>query len=135
MTTLAKNTPRPYELGDMNNLPVVASDIIYEGAAVGIDSNGYARPLVAGDKFAGFSTEHVDNSSGNNGDKTVRVRRRGAVELPIAALAITDNGAAVYASDDDTFTLVSTANSRIGTVVRWEETGVGLVDFEEYKGV
>ena len=35
MTTLAANTPRPKELGNVNEIPVIASDIIYEGAAVG----------------------------------------------------------------------------------------------------
>jgi hypothetical protein len=36
MTTLAANSPRSYELGTRNEIPVIASDIIYEGAAVGI---------------------------------------------------------------------------------------------------
>ena len=35
MTTLAADTPRDMELGDRNEFPVIASDIIYEGAAVG----------------------------------------------------------------------------------------------------
>jgi hypothetical protein len=34
MTTLALNTPRAYELGEFNEIPVIAADIIFEGAAV-----------------------------------------------------------------------------------------------------
>jgi len=55
MTTLAVNLPRSYEQGDRNDLPVVAADIIYEGAAVGDNASGLARPLVAADPFLGFA--------------------------------------------------------------------------------
>jgi hypothetical protein len=37
---------------------------------------------------------------------------------------------AVYASDDNTFTLTSTSNSLIGYVSRWVETGVAIVEFD-----
>ena len=65
MTTLALNTPRAYEGGNRNDLPVIAADIIYEGAAVGVvAATGLTQPLVAGNKFAGFAVEQADNSSG-----------------------------------------------------------------------
>ena len=48
MTTLAANDVRSYEQGDMNDLPVIASDIIYEGAAVGDNGANAHRPLAAG---------------------------------------------------------------------------------------
>ena len=52
MTTLAKDAPRDKELGDRAEYAVIASDIIYEGAAVGIvEASGHARPLSGGDKF------------------------------------------------------------------------------------
>ncbi len=131
MTTLAADKPRDYQLGDHEEYPVVASDILYEGAAVGEDTNGYARPLQAGDVFLGFALEHVDNSAGSAGDKRVRVRTRGRIVLPIAALAITANDRApVYASDDDTFTLTAGSNSRIGYVQTWIATGSGVVEFD-----
>ena len=41
MTTLAVDAPRDYELGDHNDLPVIAGDVIFEGAAVGLNSGGY----------------------------------------------------------------------------------------------
>lgn len=131
MTTLAADTPRDYQLGEHEEYPVIAADIIYEGAAVGENGSGYARPLVAGDPFLGFALEHADNSAGSAGDTRVRVLTKGRAVLDIAALAITTNDRpAVYASDDNTFTLTAGSNSFIGTVSRWEATGRAVVEFD-----
>lgn len=131
MTTLAVDLPRKYALGDMDEYPVIASDIIYEGAAVGENASGYARPLVAGDPFLGFCQEQVDNSTGSAGDKRVRVLTRGCITLPISAIAITANDRpAVYASDDNAFTLTASTNTLIGYVRRWVSTGLAVVEFD-----
>lgn len=131
MTTLASDKPRSYQIGDLEEYPVIAADIIYEGAAVGENGSGYARPLQAGDVFLGFCLEHVDNSGGSAGDKRVEVRTKGRIELPISGIGITANDRpAVYASDDDTFTLTATSNSLIGYVSRWVSTGVAVVEFD-----
>lgn len=111
MTTLASDVQRPFELGTINEVPVIAGDIIYEGAAVGDNGSGYARPLQAGDYFYGFAEQNADNAAGAAGDVKVRVRTQGAVQVPISGLAITNIGAAVYASDDNTFTLTATDNT------------------------
>ena len=126
MTTLAANALRVYE-GDVrieeSALPVIASDIVYEGAAVGVvDGTGHTRPLVGGDRFVGFCYRKADNSAGAAGDINVTVRTRGKVLLAISALAITANDRpAVYASDDDTFTLTA-GGSLVGTVLRSRHT-------------
>jgi hypothetical protein len=134
MTTLAADTPRDYQLGELEDYPVIASDIIYEGAAVGENGSGYARPLVAADPFLGFATKNVDNSAGAAGAKLVQVRTRGRIKLDISGLAITANDRpVVYASDDNTFTLTSTSNSKIGWVSRWISTGVAIVEFDATK--
>lgn len=130
MTTLAANTPRDFELGDINEFPVIAADIIYEGAAVGDNGSGYARPLVAGDPFRGFAEKKADNSGGSAGDINVRVLSKGKVKLAISSLAITDVGKDVYASDDNTFTLTPSTNTRIGYVHRWISTGYGIIAFD-----
>jgi len=131
MTTLAANVARPFQLGELEDYPVIATDIIYEGAAVGENGSGYARPLAAGDRFLGFALEKVDNAAGSAGDKSVRVRTRGRVQLAISGIAITANDRpAVYASDDDTFTLTASTNSHIGFVSRWVSTGVAVVEFD-----
>ncbi len=134
MTTLAADKIRTYFFTgtpQTNELPVIASDIIYQGAAVGENGSGYARPLVAADPFLGFAEAKVDNSAGAAGDKTVFLKTKGKVRLSISGLAITANDrAAVYASDDDTFTLTATSNTLIGYVDRWESSGVGVVEFD-----
>jgi hypothetical protein len=135
MTTLAKDATRTFYQGDFHNFPVVASDVIYQGAAVGDNGSGYARPLEAGDPFRGFADVKADNSNGAAGAITVRTRTRGRIKLPITSLAITDVGKDVYASDDDTFTLTQGSNTRIGHVVAWLETGWGIVEFEAASGV
>lgn len=130
MATLAKDAPRAYELGEFSDCPVIATDIIYEGAAVGDNGSGYARPLVAGDPFLGFAKNQADNSTGSAGDINVHVQQEGKIQLAINALAITDVGKPVYASDDNVFTLTASTNTYIGKVVRWVSTGIGIVAFD-----
>jgi len=43
---------------------------------------------------------------------------------------VTNIGAPVYASDDDTFTLTASTNTYIGVVHRWVETGIAMVKFD-----
>jgi len=133
MTTLAKDTPRNYGQGDMNDLPVIASDIIYEGAFVGENASGYSRPLVAGDPFQGVCMRQADNSSGAAGDINVRVRSNGILSnIAVAgATAITANDfPPVYASDDNTLTLTAGTNTKIGNVLRWISSGICDVTFD-----
>lgn len=131
MTTLAVDKPRDFQLGEIEEYPVIATDIIYEGAAVGENGSGYARPLVAGDKFLGFAIAKVDNSTGAAGDKRVRVKTRGRIKLAVTSLAVTDNdGVAVYASDDDTFLKTASGNSKIGWCSQFISSGVGIVLFD-----
>jgi len=130
MATLTARNPRTFELGNFSDLPVIAADIIYDGAAVGDNASGYARPLVAGDSFRGFADGSADNSAGSASDINVHVQTSGRVQLAVTSLAITDVGKPVYASDDNTFTLTATSNSHIGRVVRWVSLGVGIVEFD-----
>jgi len=129
MTTLAQDTPRDYELGEHGHYPVIAGDIIYEGAAVGLDSSGYARPLVAGDVFAGFARDKVDNASGLAGAKYSQVNAKGKIKLSVSGLVITDIGRPVYAGDDNSFALTGNGTF-IGRIVRYVSAGVGIVQFD-----
>ena len=43
MTALSTDTNRVYELGNINEFPVAAKSLIYQGAAVGSNSNGFAQ--------------------------------------------------------------------------------------------
>jgi len=123
MATLAADNFRTFgcQSGNVDiDLPVVASDIIYGGAAVGENGSGYFRPLVAVDPFAGFALLRADNSAGSAGDVNVHVRAKGIAILDVTGVtAVTDEGSTVYASDDNTFTLTSTSNTAIGKIIRY----------------
>jgi hypothetical protein len=132
---LNNNLPRIYEIGERNSFPMAAGAILYEGSAVGINpATGYARQLVAGDIFVGFSEAKFDNSLGNAGDQSVRPYQEGRIQLPVAGAAITNLGAPVYASDDNTFTLTQGSNTYIGRVYRFVSPGIVVVAFESSVG-
>lgn len=131
MAQLTKDTPLVQELGSVAEVPVKASTKIYEGSAVGIDAaSGYARPLVAGDRFVGFAESQADNSAGANGAINVRVIAHGRVKQSIGSLVVTDIGKPVYASDGATFTLTQGANSYVGVVTRFTASGVGIISYD-----
>ena len=128
---LSSNVNVDYQVGDQEAYPVAAAATIYAGAAVGEDSTGYARPLQAGDKFLGFAIFMADNAAGAAGALRVEVRKKGNAVLPVAGSSITSNDRpAVYAIDDDTFTLTAGANSPIGYVSRWEQGTTCIVEFD-----
>lgn len=135
MTTLSSNTNRVFEFNEdplLNDIPVIASDIIYAGAAVGESSStGNARPLQGGDTFLGFAIAKADNSSGSVGDTYVHVRSKGIVKLTVTGVSADDDlGVAVYATDDDTFTTTASGATQIGVLHRWISGTTCMVRFE-----
>lgn len=127
MAQLTANTPQVYEAGDGNTVPAKGASEIFLGSAVGITA-GFGRQLTAGDIFAGFAEQHINNT-GADGALSVPVKRSGQIQLAISALAVTDIGKPVYASDGATFTLTQSTNTRVGYVSRWVSTGIGIVSF------
>jgi hypothetical protein len=131
MTTLAVDTPRIREIGDRNEFPVIAQDIIYEGAVVGLVlASGHAQPLTSADRFAGFAEKQANNSAGAAAAINVRVIKKGKVLLPVTGAVITDIGNPVYASDDNTFSFVKTSGVFIGFYIRYTASGYGIVEFD-----
>jgi hypothetical protein len=132
MATLAADVKRDYVLNSpegRTSHPMIASDIIYEGAAVGDNASGLARPLVAGDPFFGFAMRRADNSTGAASALNVAVRSEGAVVLTVVgAASAADVSSIVYCDDDDTFTLTS-GGTIMGKVQRWVSGTTCIVDF------
>jgi len=119
MTTLAVDTAVVEVKGELDSIPIIASDTVFEGAMVGENSSGYGRPLVAGDKFKGHAIYQVANETGSAGDKEITVRR-GRYRLDVALVAlITDLDVPVFASDDATLTLDASGNSFVGVITRY----------------
>ena len=129
MTTLAANTPVVEVQGKNNSIPIIASDIVYEGAAVGDNGAGYGQPLVAGDPFVGHAISKVDNASGSAGDKNIELRS-GRYRLLVTLTAlITDVGQPVYMSDDATYSMIATSNSYVGVITRYVSSTTMEVEF------
>lgn len=135
MTTLAADVKREFEIVPdklFGEIPIIASDIVYEGAAVGeSSSSGTGRPLAGGDAFLGFAARRCDNASGSASAKNIHVYQKGAVKLAVTGVSSTaDVGATVYATDDDTFTLTASGASAIGKILRWITGTSCIVYFE-----
>lgn len=131
MTTLAANAPRAYEQGHVNEFAVIAAEIIYEGAAVGIvKATGHARPLVGGDQFGGFAEAPSDNSAGAAAAINVRTHKAGSIELSVSGAVITDINQPVYATDDNTFVFLPTGATFIGFVRKFVSSGKVTVEFD-----
>lgn len=126
---LSRNKARAYQEDNANGLPMAAGVTIFEGAAVGVDGAGHARPLTSGTRFAGFAAAAAVNG-GSAGAATVRVRSSGQVELVVqGATGPADYNAPVYALDDDTFTLTAAAIV-VGRVKRHVSGSQVVVQFE-----
>lgn len=133
MTTLAADALRVTEIGDIQEYPMIAADIIYAGAAVGlVDATGNAQPLTASNRFVGFAEQRVDNSAGAAAAKTVRVVACGKIQLTISGVEKQDVvvQSPVYASDDDTFSLNPADGAFIGFVSRYVTTDTAIVAFD-----
>jgi len=131
MPTLSRNKSRGVQTGGfISHIAMIAADILYGGAAVGlVEASGHGRPLVGGDLFAGFTIDIEDNSLGLAAALNAEVYKLGIIELPVSGAVITDLGQPVYATDDDTFTFNPVGASYIGNVIRFVSAGVVEVEF------
>jgi hypothetical protein len=105
MAALTKDRNIFYREGIELEFSVAANTRIFAGSLVCVNSDGYVVPAADSSNliFAGVAFEQVDNSTGANGDKTIRVRRSGVFEFNALSIAQTMVGTAMYAADDQTF--------------------------------
>lgn len=115
MAALAVNVKYDEKEAKLVAHPVVASDIIYQGALVKHNAAGFLAPCAAevGAVFAGVAFEKVDNSAGAAGDLKCRVIKEGRFLLTSSGFSQADVGSAVYASDDQTFSTTQAVNEQL----------------------
>lgn len=116
MALTANREVNRYVDQELRSHAVAASVHVYKGGFVGLNTTGYARPLSAGDRLLGLAYDEKDNSSGADGDVSVRVFTFGDFEHTLSGAAVTDVGRPVFASDDTTLTFVADGNTYVGTV-------------------
>lgn len=116
-----------YASRELVDIPVDDNVNIYKGALAGINSStGYARPLTAGDDFAGVAYAQADNTvvGHSAGGITARLHQEIDIIHTLTGVSQTDIGSAAYASDDETLTLTATSNTRVGRIVAIEGTNL-----------
>lgn len=119
---------------ELRSFQVAGSAHVYKGGMVGL-SSGYARALTAGDQCVGIAYEESDNTSGSNGDVSVRVFTVGDFLCDLTSAALTNIGDAVYASADDTLTFTSTDNSLVGVCVDVPGTDKIILRLSQFNSV
>lgn len=106
MTALSKNRAIAWSNPDRYNDPVYQGVHIYAGAAVGLDSSGYLRPMVSGValKIRGVAMAEVNNTEGASGDRTCESRAVAYWFKNSGTAAVTRAhiGGAAYFEDDGT---------------------------------
>lgn len=125
MATLALDTVRVFELGDINEF--VASTLIYQGAYVfAVKTTGTAAAgavTISTHSFVGIA------EAGALVGENVRVLSRCKCPLPVTGASAASVGAIVYASDDDTLTLTAATNVPVGYIARHISGTTCLVEF------
>jgi 3D (Asp-Asp-Asp) domain-containing protein len=127
MALSANREVKFYASQELIDVPVDDNVNIYKGAFVGVNSStGYARPLTAGDDFLGVAYAQADNTVSGHTAGGIDVRLHQSIDVvhALSGVAATDIGSEVYASDDETLTLTSTSNTRIGRIVAIEGTNL-----------
>jgi len=111
-------------------MPVKASTHIYKGALVSVDSTGYLIPAAdtASTVVVGVAYEEGDNSSGSNGDVTVRVMRGGIYRYDATSITQAMIGATMYVKDDHTFDDSSSNSIACGKLVKYISATEGWID-------
>jgi predicted RecA/RadA family phage recombinase len=132
MATLTQDRATPYREGIEIEFRVAAATKIYAGSLVCANSQGFAVPAAdtAGLRFLGVALEQVDNSSGANGAKVVRLRRTGVFEFNAASITQAMVGDPMYIKDDNTFAdAAGTTNDvKAGMLVKYVTDTKGWID-------
>jgi len=99
---------------ELRAFQIAAAKHLYKGSFVGLSTTGYAQPLTASDKFIGIAYEEMDNTSGADGDLSLRVYTIGDFGLSLSGATTADVSRPVFASADDTLTFTAASNSYVG---------------------
>ncbi len=102
MTALTADRNTKVKQGALFAQQMAAATVIYNGAMVNVDANGYAVAATdtADHKFIGVSDQTIDNSTGANGALIVQGKREGVMNFASSLLTRSQIGDPVYVVDD-----------------------------------
>ena len=132
MALTANREVNHYVDQELRTFAVAGGAHVYKGAFVGLQQDGYTHGLAAGDRLCGIAYEESDNSSGSDGDLSVRVYTLGDFALSLTGVAGSDRLKAVYAVDDQTLSLTAGAKSSfVGRVIDVPSTDEAIIRLGE----
>lgn len=118
------------------SFPVSASQTIYQGALIGLDSSGYARHAsdASTQTFVGVANQYVDNSTGASGAVNVQVYTQGAILLPTTGTVAQNDP--VYVNSDEKVAAsgsLATAGVFVGHALTSPTSGYRFIRLETRK--
>lgn len=107
-------------------IPVAEKTIINDGNLVAVNSDGYAiqAEKKTGLKVAGCAMKYADNSTGENGEIYVQVRRGAFTWDNDGSIKETDILKDCYIADGQTVTITASGSSKAGIILGIEPDGV-----------
>jgi len=135
MTALSQDKKTEYREGVELPFPVDDGDKIYAGALACVNADGYLVPGsdTAGLIFEGVSREAADNSSGEDGDVSVSLRRRGLFKMTLGhSITQANVGDSVFIVDDQTVDLAANVTNLIfcGVIAGYIDATHAWIDIE-----
>jgi len=134
MPALNADRNTPVDLSLHIDIPVAANTKIFAGSLVCTNASGFAVPAAdsAGYRFMGVALEQMDNSTGANGAKVVRLRRAGIFLFDAASITQAMVGTPMYVVDDHTFDDASGPlnDIRIGLLMKYVSNTMGWIQID-----
>lgn len=130
MTALTVEYDRAVTGGTYRRLPSASGAKPFVGSALSYGSGGYVHVLVAGEPFAGFCVETIQDKDKASADNARYIDAVGGIFVAVLPITVTvaDIGRRVYATDDATFSFTQAgASTAIGKVVGVESSSKAIV--------
>lgn len=128
MSALAADRNTPVRENTLRSYPAAATKKFYVGALACVNASGYATPGATATtlKAAGRVEEYVDNSSGADGDVSVRIRSGCFKFANNGSVTIAHTLGTAYIVDDQTVAPDSGTNTRsiAGKIIEVASDGV-----------
>lgn len=109
-------------------LPVAAATVIHEASIVALNTAGYAIEAVKepGLIVAGCALRYTDNSTGEDEEVTVPVRRGTFIWNNDGTIKKTDCLKKCYVKDRNTVTITADGSSKAGIILEVTENGIAV---------